>query len=172
MGPGTGGSIVRREVAIRATYSLMGSAAGAPRTITYWRLGPWLRAEQDGRVLWLDGPTGVMAGLTSGSLTRIEDGALFRHPVPELGALESVDHAAAWLGIQSAPSGRASETHQATGVRCLVRTWPDRLRVAADQGTGFVLDLSGSGLRGPVAIHTTAFELLAPDSGRFLVHSL
>ncbi len=168
MGPGGGGQFVREDVTVRATYLLTGAATGAPRTVTYWRLGRWLRVEQAGQVLWLDGPEGLFGQLGGGSLTPIEPDAVFRHPAQEADSLESADHAAAWLDVLGDPALRTLEAHPILGVVCFVSTWPKlNLRIVADADTGCVLDLSADGLRGPVTIRTTAFDLLPPDLSLF-----
>src|SRR5690348_550404 len=93
IGPSGGRRVLREGVTVRGTYSLTGAASGSPRTVTYWRLGLWLRVELDGQVAWLDGSEGVFGRLENGVLTPIGPAAVFRHPVSEADWLESAEQA-------------------------------------------------------------------------------
>lgn len=160
------------DVMVEATYRLTGAAEGAPRAVTYWRLGDRLRAEQAGRLVWLEGPAGghVIVRLPEGGLARVSPGQLLPHvPAPELEALAGAEQAAAWLDVPGEPAACASGLHEGTGRPSLLSTWSDlALRVVTDEYTGCVLDLTADGLRGQIAIRTTDFALLPPDPERFL----
>ena len=176
MGPGADGAPVRTDRMVRATYSLQGAAAGAPRTVTYWRLGDRLRAEQAGRLVWLEGPAGgdVVVRLPGGGLVRGGPGQLLPHvPVPELNALQSAYSAAVLRDGQGKPGARQPGRPGAPGQPSLNSPWSTRnLRTVADVDTGCVLDLDAQALRGPVAIRSTEFALVQPDPELFLAPPL
>ena len=176
MRSGDRGRVVKDDVTVRAKYTLTGAASGAPHTITYWRLGESLRAEDSAGLVLVAGTPGgdVVVRGVDGALVRVGPGGLLPPlPAPELDALASAEQAAAWLDRGGAPLSRTKGVHAATGRPSVVSTWRlHALRVVADAETECVLDLDADGLRGPVAIRTSEFVLQDPDPDLFVLPQL
>jgi hypothetical protein len=162
-GPRLGGEVAH------LVCTLTGAAQGAPRTISCWSDGASWRCESDGGGLWVEG--------SHGTFWR-EDGdadvwyappgsvPVFRHPLPEVVALRSVDEAAAgWLDLD-VPTAEGSGVHEATG-RAVTMYAGDRLRVAVDAETGLVLDVRADKPLGPVALRVESLSL-GPADGDLL----
>lgn len=139
-------------------YRLDGAVAGAPRTVRLWLAG------DDGRAVGEDGTcwawssadmTIVREGLPA---QRLVEGAgdVYRPPFPEARAIRSVQQVCSWLD-KPVPSTRAAGIVLARSVGVLTGT---DIRLAVDEGSGVVLGVEATGLRGDMSLTVDEFGLV------------
>lgn len=157
---------LRFEGIARGVYRLRGAVHGAPRDVAYAFSPPHSWYAYDGsRPLWVESSHGFYwdFGNPDGPyfVGRDEPAIVYRNPVPELFALESLDATLRWLDMVHGPSertrtdydGRPSATFRNNAL------WGDQSKIVCDVGTGMVMQVTFAGMRGLLELTCSSFRV-------------
>jgi len=148
---------------LRGRYVLRGAARNAPREAEFAFSVPdmWL-ARSPAEHLWLSNPQGFYFDFDPGSgpyFVPANEPVVYRNPVPELFALESLEACRSWLARTGAPpEGRPSDlAGRAVQVYDSRDEW-GVCSISVDVETGAVLRVSCDGRRGRLELLVSGFE--------------
>jgi len=154
-------------------YALDGPIAGAPRRVDYAYAAPSLwRASIGGVTVWLENEMGYYwrSDDVLWLARHDEDSVVFRHPLPELGAIREWRGTIAWLGVQEpwAWTGDEPDRYLDRAVRRLQGDdGSTRLEVTVDCSTSFVLAVLCQREQGVLRIVTEAFAVASSAADTF-----
>jgi hypothetical protein len=169
------GAVSGYEGMVSGVYHLRGAVEHAPRDVTFAFRPPWCWYAHDGvRPLWIENEDEFYWDFdeSAGPLftTRVGPGIVYRNPIPDLYALESLTATLRWLDAPAETSGPISG--EFAGRRGLTyrnaSAWGQRSEIVCDEETGAILRLEYEGLRGPKSLHCSMFHCTdTVDPNRF-----
>jgi hypothetical protein len=160
MGGLTSGQTDPKVTTVSGRYSLRGAARNAPREVEFAFSAPlnW-RASSEGALLWIQSESGFYFDFDSERgpyfVRSDHPGIVYRNPVSELYALQSLEACLRWRDMAN-PSRHRTAEHEGHIVKVYANPpeWGASSRIVTDVETGIVLQVTLEGAKGRFELST------------------